>query len=375
MSQGLSRDQCLSITQMTKHQFYHEPVNSVRRGRKPSTHVKQMIDGEEHVVPNAQLELQMQAVNQNPDLRCGALRMSQHLQIKGYIVNKKKVARMMKALGIRGKNKRRSKQRDKLYVQYGSVNPTAPLSYLQMDIKTHWLIKERRQAYTLTIIDTFTRQTLGNYTGYSIKAGEVKTLLEALIEDHLEPAGRAWSEVEVIITSDNGPQFIAELIKDFLEQNGIKQLFTHPYTPEENGYIESFHAIMSGAVEREHFNLEALTERLKVFYKNYNENRPHTATKGLPPNIFKRAWDNDLVITCTIPKKGVKMKLRYPLYEIPGKLNQRELLAIKTRAKRIHLKTKSGEKTSSAHNHEVPVKTSPSVASCVANEVIEFELN
>ena len=109
MSQGLSRDQCLSITQMTKHQFYHKPLNSARRGRLPSTHVRQSIDGEERLVANVELELQMQVINQNPDLRCGALRMTQHLQLKGYIVNKKKVARMMKALGIRGENKRKSK--------------------------------------------------------------------------------------------------------------------------------------------------------------------------------------------------------------------------------------------------------------------------
>jgi transposase InsO family protein len=374
MSQGLSRDQCLSITQMTKHQFYHKPLNSARRGRRPSTHVKQSIDGEERLVANAELELQMQIIDQNPDLQCGALRMSQHLQLKGYIVNKKKVARMMKALGIRGKNKRKSKQRDKLYVKYGSINPTVPLTYFQMDIKTHWLIKERRQAYTLTIIDTFTRQALGKYTGCSIKAGEVKLLIEQLIENHLEPAGRAWSEIEVIITNDNGPQFIADLLKDFLERNGIKQLFTHPYTPEENGYIESFHATMSAAVEREHINLEALRERLEIFYKNYNENRPHTATKGLPPNLFKRAWENDLVITCIVPKQGVKMRLRCPLYQIPEKLNQRELLAKRNRAQRSHLKIKSGEKTSSAYNQKAPVQTSPSVASCVANKVMKFEL-
>jgi transposase InsO family protein len=272
-------------------------------------------------------------------------------------------------------NKRKSTKRDKQYVKYGMMNPTVPLTYLQMDIKSHWLVKERCQAYTLTIIDTFTRQALVYYTGYSVKANDVKALLIELIEKHLEPAGRAWSEIEVVITSDNGPQFIADLIKDFFERNGIKQLFTHPYTPEENGYIESFHSTMSSSVDREHYNLTALQQRLKVFYKNYNEIRPHTSTKGLPPNLFRRAWDNDLVITCYVPKKGVLIKLRHPLYEIPGKLSQRELLAKTNRAQRNHVKIKSGEKTSSANNHEAPVQTSPSVASCVANEVREFELN
>jgi putative transposase len=360
---------------MTKHQYYYKPKSSSKRGRKPSTQVRRVIaEGTEVKLPNSSLELEMKHIHQNPDLRCGALRMTQHLQLKGYIVNHKKVGLMMKSLGISGMNKLKSKKRDKQYVQYGMMNPTAPLTYLQMDIKSHWLIKERCQAYTLTIIDTFTRQTLVSYTGYSIKAAEVKALLEELIEKHLEPAGRAWSEIEVVITSDNGPQFIADLVKDFFERNGIKQLFTHPYTPEENGYIESFHATMSSSVDREHYNLTALQERLKVFYKNYNDNRPHTSTKGLPPNLFRKAWDNDLVITCYVPKKGVLIKLRHLLYEIPGKLSQRELLAKEKRAKRSQIKTKSGEITSSAYNHEAPVQTSPSVASCVANELLEIEL-
>jgi transposase InsO family protein len=361
---------------MTKHQYYYKPRSSSKRGRKPSTHVKRVIaDGTEVKLPNASLELEMKLVHRNPDLRCGALRMTQHLQLNGFVVNHKKVALIMQSLGLRGMNKRKSTKRDKQYVKYGMMNPTVPLTYLQMDIKSHWLVKERCQAYTLTIIDTFTRQALVYYTGYSVKANDVKALLIELIEKHLEPAGRAWSEIEVVITSDNGPQFIADLIKDFFERNGIKQLFTHPYTPEENGYIESFHSTMSSSVDREHYNLTALQQRLKVFYKNYNEIRPHTSTKGLPPNLFRRAWDNDLVITCYVPKKGVLIKLRHPLYEIPGKLSQRELLAKTNRAQRNHVKIKSGEKTSSANNHEAPVQTSPSVASCVANEVREFELN
>jgi putative transposase len=359
---------------MTKHQYYHKPATSTKRGRKPSTQVLCLKNGVFEEVPNEVLEIEMRLVDQNPDLRCGAVRMTQHLQLKGFKVNHKKIARMMKQLGISGKNKRKSKKRDKQYVQYGLLNPTQPLTYLQMDIKTHWLVKERCQAYTLTIIDTFTREILAYYTGYSIKAVHVRALWEEVIANHLEPANRAWSEIEVIITSDNGPQFIAELLKEFFESNGIKQLFSHPYTPEENGYIESFHATMSAAVDREHFNLEALRKRLAEFYRNYNLNRTHTSTKGLPPVIFRRAWENDLVISCCVPRKGVIIKLRHPLYEIPGILSQRELLAKKERAKRSQIK-KSGEMTSSAYNHETPVYTSPSVASCVVKEVIEIQLN
>jgi putative transposase len=397
MAKGLSRDKCLKIAQLTKHQFYHRPSIPGRRGRKPSTDVKRVIDIQtenissqnngttctvlrivdvkKETVANKLLEDQMLSIDQHPDLKCGAVRMTQKLQLMGFEVNHKKVASMMKRLGISGKNKRKSKNRNKNYVQYRVLNPTQPLTHLQMDIKSHWLIHERRNAYTLTVIDTFTREVLGHYTGCSVLATDVQELWEKIIEQHLEPEGRAWSEIKLVIISDNGPQFIAEILKDFFARNSIEQEFTHPYTPEENGYIESFHATMSGCVEREHFNLESLKGRLTVFYKNYNMNRTHTSTKGLPPDMYRRAWENDLVITCYDKKKAVKIKLRHNLYEIPGILSQKEHLAKKNRAKRTDLKEKSGEMTSSAYNVGTPVNTSSSVASCAANEVKKIVLN
>jgi putative transposase len=372
ISKGLSRDKCLELAQMTKHQYYHIPKKTGKRGRPSSTHTLRLVDGVWQTVLNEVLEAEMVSIDLNPDLKCGALRMTDCLQLKGYKVNHKKVAAIMKRLGITGKNKRKSAQRDKKYVQYRILNPTQPLTHLQMDIKSHWLVRERCQAFTLTVIDTFTREVLGKYTGHSVRAIEVRNLWEGIIEQHLEPAGKAWSEIALVVITDNGPQFIAELLKEFFKNNGIDQQFTHPYTPEENGYIESFHSNMSSSVEREHFNLEELKARLDVFYYNYNNHRTHTSTKGLPPVIFRKAWENDLVITCYEKKKAVKIKLRYPLYEIPGILSQREHLAKKNRAKRNHLKTKSGEMTSSAYNVRTPVNTSPSVASCVAKEVTKF---
>lgn len=397
MAKGLSRDKCLKIAQLTKHQFYHRPSIPGRRGRKQSTEVKRVIDIQtenissqnngttgtalrivdvkKETVSNKLLEDQMLLIDQHPDLKCGAVRMTQKLQLMGFEVNHKKVAYMMKRLGISGKNKRKSKNRNKNYVQYRVLNPTQPLTHLQMDIKSHWLIHERRNAYTLTVIDTFTREVLGHYTGCSVLATDVQELWEKIIEQHLEPEGRAWSEIKLVIISDNGPQFIAEILKDFFARNSIEQEFTHPYTPEENGYIESFHATMSGCVEREHFNLESLIGRLTVFYKNYNMNRTHTSTKGLPPDMYRRAWENDLVITCYDKKKAVKIKLRHNLYEIPGILSQKEHLAKINRAQRTDFKEKSGEMNSSAYNIGTPVNTSSSVASCPANEVKKIVLN
>src|SRR5690606_19602239 len=108
--------------------------------------------------------------------------------------------------------------------------------------------------------------------------------------------------------------------------------------------------------------------RLDKFYRTYNFERAHTATKGLPPVIFRRAWENDLVISCYSERKPTVFRLRCPLYQISGILSQRELLAKKNRAERGRLKEKGGEITSSAINLKTSVNTSPSVASCNTKE-------
>ena len=170
---------------MTKHQYYHIPLKSGKRGKPLSTHTWRLMKDIWQTVPNAILEAEMHSIDLKPDLKCGAVRMTDHLQLKGYKVNHKKVAAIMKRLGITGKNKRKSAKRDKKHVQYRILNPTEPLTHLQMDIKSHWLVKERCQAFTLTVIDTFTREVLGRYTGYSVRAIEVKNLWEKIIEEHL----------------------------------------------------------------------------------------------------------------------------------------------------------------------------------------------
>ena len=43
------------------------------------------------------------------------------------------------------------------------------------------------------------------------------------------------------IRSDNGPEFIAYAIQDWLKEKGVKTLYIQPGSPWENGHIESFH--------------------------------------------------------------------------------------------------------------------------------------
>ena len=93
--------------------------------------------------------------------------------------------------------------------------------------------------------------------------------------------------MEIEVTSDNGKQFGIKQIVKFFEDNELTQVFTHPYTPEENGHIESFHKTLGKALSKERFDsLSGLESRLMRFYKTYNNERSHGSLKGLPPAIF-----------------------------------------------------------------------------------------
>ena len=69
---------------------------------------------------------------------------------------------------------------------------------------------------------------------------EVKAAWEHVIVNYLQPADLIKKGLHVEIRNDNGPQFAARMVREFLLENGIHQVFTYPYCPEQNGHIESF---------------------------------------------------------------------------------------------------------------------------------------
>jgi transposase InsO family protein len=371
----MRRDKALEIVSLTRHQYYHQyyhqPTSTKRRGHLKSTHTKRKLEKVEIKVVNSEVIAQMLKIDADPDLSCGARRMTAQLQLMGYIINRQKVAALMKENGLA---KPRRKQAKKTYAKYRIVTPTEPLMVIEMDIKQVWIVRDRRSAYILSILDTFTREVLAWTVGFSITSKEVKLLWDRVIIDHLEPAEMASKELRIEIRNDGGPQFAAKAVQEYFEENGLNQVFTHSYTRQENGHIESFHSILSSSIDKEYFDLIELENRLHRFYFMYNNERSHTGIKGLTPALFKRAWSNDLVITCFDEKKKIKMKLRHFVHQIPGILSQSEHLAKTKRAKRTDLKKDSGENKCSAINALTPVYPSSSVASCTANEVDNFVL-
>ena len=145
----------------------------------------------------------------------------------------------------------------------------------------------------------------------------------------------AW-EVDIEVRSDNGPQFCAKKLQDFFKGNYLMQTFTHPYTPQENGHVESFHAILGRDLQGKFFdNLESLENSLKEFYNFYNLERIHGSTLQLPPITFWYQWESGNIHREVIDVKKRKVKFSLNIakqlvqkVKLSDNKNQREVLSL-----------------------------------------------
>jgi len=320
---GLTRNRVLEITGVTRHQYYYQPKNSLKRGRKASTQTLKVQKDDVIKCTNEQVVQEISKQQANPDLACGYHKMTFVLMQKGYIINHKKVNRLMEENQLLlDKPKNKTKQ----YAKYRMVTPKNPLEVMEMDIKMIWCSEHRRHVYNLTIIDTFTRVALFWEVGYHMKKEQILRAWKMIIEHILQPAGRYQSDIHVEIRNDNGPQFSAKELRAFFLENGLNHIFTHPYTPQENGHVESFHAILSKAISNLAFwSISDVENRLEIFYENYNSNRIHSSIGNLQPTLFWQLWNQNKIKRIEISKRKIKFKLTFPYQQLSGNMNLREV--------------------------------------------------
>ena len=87
------------------------------------------------------------------------------------------------------------------------------------------------------------------------------------------------------VRSDNGPEFIALRLRQWLADVGAQTLYIEPGSPWENGYCESFNSklrdeFLNGEIFYSLKEAQILTERWRV---HYNTVRPHSSLGYRPP--------------------------------------------------------------------------------------------
>jgi putative transposase len=325
--------------------YYYEPKASLK-GRKPSTHTLCLQDDCTLTqVSNDKVVDDIVTLKSDPEKDYGYKAMTAALMLKGYIINHKKVYRLMAQWQLLHEPRQKAPRE---YVKYRRVDPAEPLTVMEMDIKYQWVVSHQRYAYILTIIDCFTRKVLHWQVAYSIKKDQVIAAWRDVIVGHLQAHQMLKKNLIIEVRNDNDSRFWAKEVTAFLTENHLNQVFTHPYTPEENGHIESFHAILGRSLDKKNFyTIDDLEAHLRIFYNTYNNIRLHGSLDHLSPVMFWKLWNDGLIESTKRKNQPMKHKLRVPHYLISGNGSLREASGLP-----------EGQKINASHSHDLRLQPS-----------------
>lgn len=198
------------------------------------------------------------------------------MKAEGFRVNHKRVERIWRQEGL--KVPKKQPKRGRLWFNDGSCirrraeHPNHVWSYDFVFERTH----DHRPLRILTVVDEYSRECLALEVDRKITSLDVIHTLADLFIQRGTPA---------YLRSDNGPEFTAKAIRDWLERLKVQTLFIEPGCPWENGYVESFNGkLRDELLNREIFytltEAEVLLERWRV---HFNTKRPHSALGYRPP--------------------------------------------------------------------------------------------
>jgi len=208
--------------------------------------------------------------------RYGYRRITALLRQEGWRVNHKRVERLWRQEGLKVPQKQPRRRR--LWFNDGSCVRLRPThrdhvwSYDFVQARTH----DGRAFRMLTLIDEFTRECLAIDVARKLNSDDVLERLSDLFIRRGVPKH---------IRSDNGSEFTATKVREWLQRIDVKTLYIEPGSPWENGYIESFNGkLRDELLDREIFDTlweaKVLIERWR---REYNTLRPHSSLGYRPP--------------------------------------------------------------------------------------------
>ena len=208
--------------------------------------------------------------------RYGYRRITALLRHRGWHVNHKRVERIWRREGLKAPVKQ--PKRGRLWFNDGSCVRLRPAwkdhvwAYDFVYLRLH----DGTGVRLLTVIDEYSRECLALRAGRNIRSADVIEVLAELM---------VFRGVPDHIRSDNGPEFTAHAVREWLGRVGARTLYIEPGSPWENGYIESFNGkLRDELLDREVvytlLEVRVLTERYR---RTYNQVRPHSSLGYRPP--------------------------------------------------------------------------------------------
>jgi putative transposase len=199
----------------------------------------------------------------------------------GWVVNDKRVERIWRREGLKVPAKQ--PKRGRLWLADGSClrlraeYPNHVWSYDFVEDRTH----DGRKYRMLTLIDEFTHECLAIRVARRLKATDVIDLLSDLFILRGVPGH---------IRSDNGPEFVAKAVQEWITAVGAKAAYIAPGSPWENGFIESFNArlrdeLLDGEI---FYSLREAQVVIESWRRHYNAVRPHASLgyRAPAPEVF-----------------------------------------------------------------------------------------
>ncbi len=208
--------------------------------------------------------------------RYGYLRITALIRAEGFKVNCKRVYRIWRKEGLKVPSKQ--PKRARLWLNDGSCIRKKPeyKNHVWSYDFVHDYTYDGRAIKMLTIVDEFSRESIAIRVGRRLNSLDV---LETLADLFLTRGMPKY------VRSDNGPEFIAERLRDWFSTLSVSPLFITPGSPWENGYIESFNGklrdeLLNGEI---FFTLKEAQVLVERWRKNYNTIRPHSSLGYRPP--------------------------------------------------------------------------------------------
>lgn len=268
------------------HSSYYYCSRTGKRGCKPSTHTL-MQDG--NLVSNDTVVLAIRFILAEEFVCYGYGKTTDELRENGFVINYKKCYRLMKEHRLLcgqvikagpGAPKRK-------FIKWRVQQASRPMEQLCMDIKYVHIHGQNRNALLLTVLDVYTRSIVGQVMWWQMRKEHVIWLIHRILQQYHD------ATQGITIRNDNGSQFIAHALREYLHDRQINQEFIHVATPEENCFIEAYHSILQREVmDAWQFDSieqgQGVVERWQHFY---NHRRRHDSLGGSRPAKIWQAYE------------------------------------------------------------------------------------
>ena len=221
----------------------------------------------------------------------GYRRIHLELRNRGYLVNQKRVQRLMKVLNLQAKMRQKrkysshkgdvGKKAENLIQRQFEGSKTMEKCYT--DVTEFAIPNSTQKLYLSPVLDGFNSEIIAYNLSTSPNLAQVKTMLEqSFTEKHYE---------NTILHSDQGWQYQHDAYHRFLESKGIQASMSRKGNSPDNGMMESFFGILKSekfyGYEKSFQSLKQLEQAIVDYIDYYNNKRIKVKLKGLSPVQYR----------------------------------------------------------------------------------------